>query len=88
MHPLNFSLSITPLNIQLSSNVEDILTRSFFSLAHKEVKIGISSFDDKYFIRSTDPKQAHIFLQDSQCREAIGYLFNKNFMYIKADKKT
>ncbi len=75
----------SPLRFNLFITRENILTRTLQRWI-KEVKVGEPLIDDEYYIRSDNQKQSTFFLQYNTRREAMKFLFDNEFNYIRADK--
>lgn len=59
-------------------------------LYYKEIKIGISEFDDRFLLNTKDENSVRSFLSNSPARKAISQLFEKGWsqMYIRKNGLT
>lgn len=80
-------MNMRTLPFRVSISRENIATRGLSKLGlMQDIRIGVSTFDETYVIRSSDPLQAQVFFQEEKNRNRIDRLFDAGFDHFRVDQ--
>lgn len=80
---------LSPLGFNLYVCKENIFTKGLSKLgALKEIRLGLPTIDDRFFIRAADDALATSYLMDRGRYETLNWFFEQGFNMLTGNKKT